>query len=120
MTKQPKTKYTELRVLLVAVDHLIPSTLNLRSRSEEQVAQVVASIQEFGWSNPILTRPDRVIIAGHARLQAARQLGTSEVPTITKGDLTEVQCRAPALADNQSLRGTPCRRIRGSAPAVSS
>ena len=63
--------------------------------------QVAASIREFGWTNPILIRPDRVVIAGHARLLAARKLGLLEVPTIELSGLSEAQCRALAIADNQ-------------------
>jgi DNA modification methylase len=62
---------------------------------------VAASIREFGWTNPILVRPDLVVIAGHARLLAARKLGLTEVPVIELSGLTETQCRALAIADNQ-------------------
>ncbi len=58
-------------------------------------------MREFGWTNPILIRPDRVIIAGHARWRAARELQLAEVPVIELSGLTEAQCRALAIADNQ-------------------
>jgi DNA modification methylase len=83
------------------VERLIPYTRNARTHSEEQVAQVAASIAEFGFVNPILIGPDNVIIAGHARLLAARKLAYSEVPVIVLGHLSEAQRRALVLADNQ-------------------
>src|SRR5208337_2502549 len=93
-----------LRDLLVErwqVDRLIPYVRNARTHTEEQVAQVAASIIEFGWTNPILVGADGVIIAGHARLLAARKLRMTEVPVIVLGHLTETQRRALVIADNQ-------------------
>src|SRR5260370_16910472 len=58
-------------------------------------------MREFGWANSILMRPDRVVIAGHARLLAAGKLGLREVPVIELSGLSEAQCRALAIADNQ-------------------
>jgi ParB-like chromosome segregation protein Spo0J len=72
----------DLQVRFVPVDQLIPYIRNSRTHTDQQIAQVAASIREFGWTNPILIRPDRVIIAGHARLLAARKLGLTEVPVI--------------------------------------
>ena len=99
------TSITErLRSLLVQlwpIDRLLPYIRNARTHSEEQVAQVAASIVEFGWTNPILVGADGVIIAGHARLLAARKLGMAEVPVIVLDHLTESQRRAFVLADNK-------------------
>jgi ParB-like chromosome segregation protein Spo0J len=72
----------DLQVRFVPVDQLIPYIRNSRTHTDQQIAQVAASIREFDWTNPILIRPDRVIIAGHARLLAARKLGLTEVPVI--------------------------------------
>src|SRR5712691_8564636 len=83
------------------VDQLKPHRRNSRTHSEAQVEQIVASILEFGFVNPILIGTDNGIIAGHARLQAARKLGMSEVPVIVLGHLTAKQRRALAIADNQ-------------------
>ena len=83
------------------IDRLLPYARNARTHSEDQVAQVAASIREFGWANPILAGPDGVIIAGHARLLAARKLGMTEVPVIVLDHLTEAQRRALILADNK-------------------
>jgi DNA modification methylase len=65
------------------------------------VAQIAASIKEFGWTNPILIDGDNGIIAGHGRLMAARKLGHKEVPTIELKDLTETQKKAYIIADNR-------------------
>src|SRR5579884_1983387 len=93
-----------LRNLLVQfwpLDKLIPYARNARTHTDEQVAQVAASIAEFGWTNPILVGADGTIIAGHARLAAARKLGMTEVPVIVLDHLNETQRRALVLADNK-------------------
>lgn len=69
--------------------------------SDEQVAQIAASIKEFGWTNPILVDGTNGIIAGHGRILAARKLNYKEVPTIELSDLTETQCKAYVIADNK-------------------
>jgi DNA modification methylase len=83
------------------IDRLIPYARNSRTHSDEQIAQVAASIVEFGWTSPILVGANGVIIAGHARLLAARKLKMAEVPVIVLGHLTEAQRRALVLADNK-------------------
>ena len=90
-----------LAVQIWPTDRLIPYARNARTHSDEQIAQVAASIKEFGWTNPILVGGDGVIIAGHARLAAARKLGITEVPVIVLDHLTETQRRALILADNK-------------------
>ena len=70
------------------IDRLIPCARNSRTHSDEQIAQVAASIVEFGWTSPILVGANGVIIAGHARLLAARKLKMAEVPVIVLGHLT--------------------------------
>jgi DNA modification methylase len=91
----------QLQVEQWPIERLIPYARNARTHSEEQVAQVAASIAEFGFVNPILIGPDNVIIAGHARLLAARKLKLVEVPVIVLGHLSETQRRALVLADNR-------------------
>jgi DNA modification methylase len=83
------------------VTELIPYVNNSRTHSDEQVAQIAASIKEFGWTNPILVDGSNGIIAGHGRLMAARKLGYEEVPTIELKDLTETQKKAYIIADNR-------------------
>src|SRR5690242_6410792 len=91
----------DLRLRMVSVEKLIPYARNARTHSASQVRQIAASIREFGWTNPLLVQPEGVIIAGHARLLAARQLGIEEVPVIELAGLSQAQCRALVIADNQ-------------------
>jgi DNA modification methylase len=84
-----------------SVAKLIPYAANSRTHSDAQVAQIAASIKEFGWTNPILIDGDNTIIAGHGRLLAARKLGMEEVPAIILDHLTKAQQRALVIADNQ-------------------
>ncbi len=83
------------------VDKLIPYARNSRTHNDEQVAQIVASIKEFGFTNPILIGADDVIIAGHGRLLAAQRIGLKEVPIVRLPHLTETQRRALVIADNK-------------------
>jgi len=83
------------------VSDLIPYASNSRTHSDEQVAQIAASIREFGFNNPVLIDEDGGIIAGHGRVMAARKLGLSEVPTITLAHLTPSQRKAYIIADNK-------------------
>jgi len=80
---------------------LLPYARNSRTHSDAQVAQIAASIKEFGWTNPVLVDAEGVIIAGHGRVMAARKLGEKRVPVIELGHLTEAQKRAYVIADNQ-------------------
>jgi ParB-like chromosome segregation protein Spo0J len=91
----------EIQIERWPVDRLIPSNANPRTHSVEQVAQIAASIREFGFVNPILVGSDGGIIAGEGRLRAARAEGMHEVPVIVLGHLSEVQRRALVIADNQ-------------------
>jgi DNA modification methylase len=92
---------TDLQVVRWPVERLLPYARNARTHSDEQVAQIAASIAEFGWTNPILACGDGVVIAGHARLLAARKLGITEVPVIILDHLSESQRRALVIADNR-------------------
>jgi DNA modification methylase len=83
------------------VSELIPYINNSRTHSEEQITQLVSSIKEFGFTNPILLAPDNSIIAGHGRLQAVKRLGHEEVPCIIVQGLTKTQIKALIIADNQ-------------------
>lgn len=83
------------------VADLIPYAANSRTHSDAQVAQIAASIKEFGWTNPILVAGDDTIIAGHGRLMAARKLALVEVPVIVLDHLSKSQQRALVIADNQ-------------------
>jgi len=83
------------------IEALIPYINNSRKHSDEQVAQIAASIKEFGWTNPILVDGTSGIIAGHGRLLAARKLGMDKVPVIELAHLSDTQKKALIIADNK-------------------
>ena len=83
------------------VADLIPYANNARTHSDEQVAQIAASIKEWGWTNPILIDEAGGIIAGHGRVMAARKLGINEVPVMIAKGWSKAQTKAYVLADNQ-------------------
>ena len=80
---------------------LLPYARNARTHSDDQVAQIAASIAEFGFTNPILAGSDGVIVAGHGRLAAAQKLGLDVVPVVVLDHLTPTQRRALVIADNR-------------------
>jgi DNA modification methylase len=80
---------------------LLPYARNARTHSDEQVAQIAASIAEFGFTNPILAGADGVIVAGHGRLAAAHKLGLELVPVVVLEHLSPTQRRALVIADNR-------------------
>ncbi|NBQ80299.1 MAG: site-specific DNA-methyltransferase, partial [Betaproteobacteria bacterium] len=80
---------------------MIPYARNAKQHSEAQVAQIAASIREFGWGAPILVDGQNNVIAGHGRLLAARKLGLPEVPVVPMDHLSDTQRRALILADNK-------------------
>lgn len=86
---------------LKSVDELIPYSKNARLHSEAQVAQIAASIIEFGFTNPVLIDGEKGIIAGHGRLMAAKKLGLKEVPVVVLDHLSETQKKAYIIADNK-------------------
>ena len=83
------------------VEDLIPYARNSRTHSDAQVAQIAASVREFGWTNPVLVDGENGIIAGHGRILAARKLGMAEVPCIELAGLSDTQRRAYIIADNK-------------------
>ena len=90
-----------MQIEQIQLEALIPYINNSRTHSDDQVAQIAASIKEFGFNNPILVDKDNSIIAGHGRLQAARKLGLTEVPCVRLEHLTETQRKAYVIADNR-------------------
>ena len=84
-----------------AIDRLIPYAKNARTHTDAQVAAIAASIKEWGWTTPALVGEDGGLIAGHARILAARQLGIGEIPVMVAAGWSEAQKRAYVLADNQ-------------------
>jgi DNA modification methylase len=97
MTVQAMAKHIEMW----PVAKLVPWAKNPRTHSDAQVAQIAASITEFGFTNPILVDTKAGILAGHGRLLASKKLGLVEVPVILLDHLTEAQKRAYIIADNQ-------------------
>lgn len=107
MLLQPLTLFfagdfmSDINIEYRSTAEITPYARNSRTHSDEQVAQVAASIKEFGWTNPILVDETNTIIAGHGRLMAAQRMGMAEVPTIMLANLTEAQKRAYVIADNK-------------------
>jgi DNA modification methylase len=97
----PKPPWSASAVEARQVASLLPYAANARTHSPEQVAQIAASIAEFGFNVPVLLDDAGVLIAGHGRVLAAKRLGLDAVPAIRLGHLTETQARAYRIADNQ-------------------
>jgi hypothetical protein len=107
-----------------AIDRLIPYAKNARTHTDAQVAAIAASIKEWGWTTPALVGEDGGLIAGHARILAARQLGIAEIPVMVAAGWSEAQKRAygrgwasVAPADNRRRSGGDtrpryCRAVR--------
>ena len=95
MTKPP------LVIEHLPLSTLRPYTRNARTHSSKQIAQIAASIREFGFNNPVLIDKYDEIIAGHGRVEAAKKLGLEKVPCVRLEHLTEAQKRAYVLADNR-------------------
>lgn len=92
---------TELHIEYKQTSDLTPYARNSRTHDEDQVAQLVASIQEFGFTNPVLLDGSNTILAGHGRIMAAEILGLETVPTIQLSHLNETQKAAYVIADNK-------------------
>lgn len=88
-------------VVKLRVDKLLPYARNSRTHSDAQVAQIAASIKEWGWTTPILVDEEGMIIAGHGRVMAARKLGAIEIPAMIAKGWSDAQKRAYVIADNQ-------------------
>lgn len=95
------TEWPADKVQRRSVKSIIPYARNSRTHSDEQVAQIAASIKEWGFTNPVLVDVDGEIIAGHGRVLAAQKLGLEEVPTMTAVGWSEAQKRAYVIADNK-------------------
>lgn len=95
-----KPSADELKVENWAISRVTPYAANAKVHPELQVSQIVASIRQFGFTNPILVDRNGVVIAGHGRIQAAVQIGMKKVPVIKLGHLTDDQAKALRIADN--------------------
>ena len=90
-----------MQVEQIPTSQLVPYARNSRTHSDEQVAQIMASIREFGFCNPVLIDADNGIIAGHGRVMAASRMKIDAVPCVRLSHLTEAQKRAYVIADNR-------------------
>ena len=101
MKTAPIKSWPAASVEMMPVDRLVPYARNSRTHSDEQVAQIAASINEWGWTIPVLVDEGGTLIAGHGRIMAARKLGLKEVPAMTATGWTEAQKKAYVIADNK-------------------
>jgi ParB-like chromosome segregation protein Spo0J len=92
---------SDTRLLLTPVEQLRPYGQNARTHSQDQIEQITNSILEFGFTNPVLIDRDGVILAGHARVKAAKIIGMTEVPTLCLTELDAAKRRAYVVADNK-------------------
>jgi ParB-like chromosome segregation protein Spo0J len=99
--QKKKQKWPAEKIERRKVADLIPYARNARTHSEQQVAQIAASIKEWGWTTPLLVDEDNGIIAGHGRVMAAQKLGIDEIPVMIAKGWSDAQKRAYILADNQ-------------------
>jgi ParB family chromosome partitioning protein len=97
----PKDCQAKLEISYLPIATLIPNPHNARTHSGRQIEQIAKSLKQFGFLNPILIDRNRIIVAGHGRVAAAKKLDFVEVPTIRIEGLTEEQIRAYILADNK-------------------
>lgn len=88
-------------IVELSIEKLKPYAGNARTHSKKQLKQIAASIERFGFTNPVLTDEDGAIIAGHGRVEAARLLGIKTVPTLALSHLNDAERRAYILADNK-------------------
>lgn len=101
---------TELKIEEIPIDELVPYENNAKKHTREQIDAVEASIKEFGFRNPVIVwrnadgRPE--VVAGHARVTAAKNIGMHKVPCVACDDLTDAQRRALTLVDNQTTMMT--------------
>ena len=100
MSKQDTFKSFGMEPCVLALTDLTPYARNSRTHSDSQVAEIAASIKEFGWRQPIVIDEGNTIRAGHGRFLAAQRLGLKEVPCL-RGQLTETQWKAYVIADNR-------------------
>jgi ParB-like chromosome segregation protein Spo0J len=83
------------------IDRLVPYARNARTHTDAQIAQIAASIREWGWTIPVLVAEDGTILAGHARVLAAIKLGITQVPVIVARGWSEAKKRGYVIADNK-------------------
>ena len=92
----------KLQIVYMRPDELRPYEHNAKQHPAKQVEQIANSIREFGFRQPIVVDADNVVVIGHGRLLAAKELGLETVPVVKADDLTEAQIKALRLADNKT------------------
>src|ERR1700752_2284371 len=100
MLEDPR-RHRKLAIAYQPTSELTPRSNNPRTHSKKQIAQIAAAIRRFGFTNPILVDDGGGIIAGHGRLEAAKQIGLAEVPTVRLSEMSEAEIRAYVIADNK-------------------
>ena len=90
-----------MEIVYLSPDELVPYEMNAKIHPPEQIEHIANSIKQFGWQQPIVADRDHVVIIGHGRLLAAKQLNLDQVPVVFAEDLTEEQANALRLADNK-------------------
>ena len=88
-------------ILNVELSKLVPYEKNSRTHTQEQIEQIASSIQEFGFTNPVLIDENNSVLAGHGRVKAAELLELNDVPTLKVTGLSDKQKRAYVIADNK-------------------
>ena len=91
----------QLEIGYQQTSELKPRATNPRTHSRKQIAQIATAIRRFGFTNPVLVDDHNGVIAGHGRLEAAKTIGLSEVPTVRLSDMSEAEIRAYVIADNK-------------------
>jgi hypothetical protein len=91
----------ELSIVYASIDSLHPYGRNARTHTKRQIKMIADSIKTFGFTNPILTDGNNTIVAGHGRVEAAKLIGMTKVPTVRLENLTQDQIRAYVIADNR-------------------
>lgn len=100
--QQPITEqYKDMPIVWKPIKELKPYKKNAKKHTKEQVKQIANSIQEFGFTQPVLIDKQNNVVAGHGRILGAKQAGYTQVPTLCLDDLTEEQIKAYRLADNK-------------------
>jgi hypothetical protein len=99
--QQRKVEWPADQVERRPIEKLLPYARNARLHSDAQIAQIAASIREWGWTIPVLVDEAGALIAGHGRILAARQIGIETVPVMTARGWSEAKVRAYRLADNK-------------------
>src|SRR4051794_39451655 len=90
-----------LSIVYQDIGALKPRSTNPRTHSKKQIVQIANAIRRFGFTNPVLVDDANFIVAGHGRVEGAKEVGLDQVPTVRLSDLSEAEIRAYVIADNR-------------------